>query len=59
MAKMNRFFHQGFDQCTDPRFHCGANGTCNYFVGGYNCTCDPGYQVDNSSHPNICVGRCL
>jgi len=52
------FIHQDFDQCAEPGFDCGANGACNDFLGGYYCTCDSGYEVDNSSEPNKCVGRC-
>uniref|UniRef100_A0A669DXQ5 Adhesion G protein-coupled receptor E8 n=1 Tax=Oreochromis niloticus TaxID=8128 RepID=A0A669DXQ5_ORENI len=51
------------DECADHELNiCGANCNCTNSIGSYNCTCLPGYRVDNphviASIANPCNGMC-
>lgn len=34
------------DECLDGSDQCAANATCNNTDGGYNCSCNIGYEGD-------------
>ena len=46
-------FIQDIDECLTRAHRCQADATCINTVGGYNCTCDPGYGGDGFN----CIGK--
>ena len=36
---------------------CGDGGSCVPEVGGYDCSCHPGYSVERTSDGETCTGR--
>ncbi|XP_030639724.1 complement C1s subcomponent [Chanos chanos] len=45
---------QDVDECTDPANECSH--LCNNFIGGYRCTCPPGYLLNSDKH--TCTVQC-
>ena len=41
----------GIDECARSTATCDANASCNNTIGGYNCTCNSGYE-GNGFHGN-------
>ena len=48
---------QDIDECESGAHRCQADATCINTVGGYNCTCNPGYGGDgfNCTDVNECL----
>ena len=44
---------QDIDECQTGAHRCQADATCINTVGGYNCTCNPGYGGDGFN----CTGK--
>ena len=42
------------NECSDGTHLCSANATCVNTDGGYNCSCDPGYEGNGFN----CTSKC-
>ena len=48
-----RFLFADVDECEMTENICGANSTCQNYDGGFNCTCDAGFEMIDGS----CLGE--
>ena len=57
MINIQRNFVRDFtdnDECSDGTHTCSANATCDNTDGGYNCSCDSGYEGNGFN----CTSKC-
>ena len=50
--KLN-LFSLDIDECGDGTANCHSDATCTNTLGGFNCTCDDGFQGDGVD----CIGK--
>ena len=48
-----QFFFADVDECDMIENICGANSSCQNYDGGFNCTCDAGFEMIDGS----CLGE--
>ena len=53
----NNFILKDIDECLDESSAC--NQLCNNTIGGYNCSCETGYQLDTDEVTCIDIDECI